>query len=256
MSKDLSLRIERHHRSVTLSCPCSQDNPWHRGDLAIEPALPGNLRYHEPLPMQIQDHQDPPQPTIVLSLPPIGRASTHHAARLPELARKPSKYGDLEKMLAALLGSITPVSTPTTTAPRKQPNRDVKCACGACGYLTRTARKWLDQVGLPHCPRHGQMVTVTARTSPGGRHRPKIRPEAHPALPGSRQTPPPVARSPSRPGTDIVRPVSKGLKAHVCDFVASNLSLASQPVTPSGSGCRNPCPNLAYPEKTPERNHI
>jgi hypothetical protein len=97
-----------------------------------------------------------PQPTIVLSLPPIGRASTHRAARLPELARKPSKYGDLEKMLAALLGSITPVSTPTTTAPRKQPNRDVKCACGACGYLTRTARKWLDQVGLPHCPGTGR----------------------------------------------------------------------------------------------------
>ena len=45
----------------------------------------------------------------------------------------------------------------TNTRPRKQPNRHVKCACGTCGYLTRTARKWLDQVGPPHCPRHGPM---------------------------------------------------------------------------------------------------
>jgi hypothetical protein len=47
----------------------------------------------------------------------------------------------------------------TNTRPRKQANRHVKCACTTCGYLTRTARKWLDQVGPPHCPHHGQMET-------------------------------------------------------------------------------------------------
>lgn len=45
-----------------------------------------------------------------------------------------------------------------TTRPRKQANRHVKCACLTCGYVARTARKWLDQVGPPHCPQHGPML--------------------------------------------------------------------------------------------------
>ena len=56
--------------------------------------------------------------------------------------------------------------TPFTTTPRKQPNRHVKCACATCGYLTRTARKWLDQVGPPHCPRHGQMEMEAMALTP------------------------------------------------------------------------------------------
>jgi hypothetical protein len=45
----------------------------------------------------------------------------------------------------------------TTTRPRKQTSRHVKCACTTCGYVVRTARKWLDGVGPPLCPRHGPM---------------------------------------------------------------------------------------------------
>jgi hypothetical protein len=41
---------------------------------------------------------------------------------------------------------------PITTSPRKQASRHVKCACPACGYVVRTARKWIDQAGEPHCP--------------------------------------------------------------------------------------------------------
>jgi len=51
---------------------------------------------------------------------------------------------------------------PITTGPRKQANRHVKCTCPTCGYVARTARKWLDQVGPPHCPRHGSMLAETA----------------------------------------------------------------------------------------------
>lgn len=47
-----------------------------------------------------------------------------------------------------------------TTAPRKQPSRQIKCLCPACGYTVRTSRLWLDRAGAPHCPGHGAMVTV------------------------------------------------------------------------------------------------
>ena len=46
---------------------------------------------------------------------------------------------------------------PTTTRPSKQANRHVKCTCPTCGYVVRTARKWLVEPGPPHCPRHGPM---------------------------------------------------------------------------------------------------
>lgn len=44
-----------------------------------------------------------------------------------------------------------------TTRPRRQVSRMIKCACGQCGYTVRTARKWLEQIGPPHCPDHGAM---------------------------------------------------------------------------------------------------
>jgi hypothetical protein len=46
---------------------------------------------------------------------------------------------------------------PVSTRPRKQSNRHVRCACPARGYVVRTARKWLDQVGPPLCPLHEAM---------------------------------------------------------------------------------------------------
>lgn len=45
-----------------------------------------------------------------------------------------------------------------TTGPKKQTSRMVKCQCVTCGYTARTARKWLEEVGPPHCPTHGQMA--------------------------------------------------------------------------------------------------
>lgn len=36
--------------------------------------------------------------------------------------------------------------------------RLVKVLCTSCGYTARTTRKWLDDVGPPHCPTHGLMM--------------------------------------------------------------------------------------------------
>lgn len=49
-----------------------------------------------------------------------------------------------------------------TSGPKKQTTRMMKCVCSECGYTVRIARKWLDEVGTPHCPAHGQMqVEIT-----------------------------------------------------------------------------------------------
>lgn len=40
---------------------------------------------------------------------------------------------------------------------KKQSTRMIKCECPKCHYTVRTARKWLDEVGAPHCPKHGAM---------------------------------------------------------------------------------------------------
>lgn len=40
---------------------------------------------------------------------------------------------------------------------KKQSTRMIKCECGTCGFTVRTTRKWLEEVGAPHCPKHGAM---------------------------------------------------------------------------------------------------
>ncbi len=42
-------------------------------------------------------------------------------------------------------------------APKRQKNRYYKCECRNCGYSVRITRKWIDEVGAPHCPEHGAM---------------------------------------------------------------------------------------------------
>jgi SprT-like family len=43
---------------------------------------------------------------------------------------------------------------------KKQVARLIKCECAACGYTVRTARQWLDDMGAPHCPEHGEMLVA------------------------------------------------------------------------------------------------
>lgn len=41
---------------------------------------------------------------------------------------------------------------------KKQTTRMIKAECPECGYTVRMSQKWIDEVGLPHCPHHGEMV--------------------------------------------------------------------------------------------------
>ncbi|MEM8759212.1 MAG: transcription elongation protein SprT [Pseudomonadota bacterium] len=43
-------------------------------------------------------------------------------------------------------------------ARKPQKNRQIKCECPTCGYIARTTRSWIEKVGPPHCPLHGEMV--------------------------------------------------------------------------------------------------
>jgi hypothetical protein len=39
----------------------------------------------------------------------------------------------------------------------KQGTRLLKIQCRKCGYVARVTAKWLDEIGLLHCPLHGEM---------------------------------------------------------------------------------------------------
>lgn len=39
---------------------------------------------------------------------------------------------------------------------KKQSTRLIKCECPECGYVCRTTRKWLEEVGAPWCPAHNR----------------------------------------------------------------------------------------------------
>jgi hypothetical protein len=44
-----------------------------------------------------------------------------------------------------------------SNAQKKQSTRMLKCVCRDCGYTVRVAGKWLNDMGAPHCPDHGEM---------------------------------------------------------------------------------------------------
>ena len=44
------------------------------------------------------------------------------------------------------------------SGPKAQKGRMVKLKCSGCGYIARTTRVWLDDVGPAHCPNHGPMA--------------------------------------------------------------------------------------------------
>ena len=47
-----------------------------------------------------------------------------------------------------------------SSGPPKQGTRLIKCQCGNCGYVARVTRKWIEGIGRPHCPHHGEMALV------------------------------------------------------------------------------------------------
>lgn len=44
--------------------------------------------------------------------------------------------------------------------PKKQTTRMIKCVCekDECGFTVRMSRKWIDDLGAAHCPKHGEMT--------------------------------------------------------------------------------------------------
>lgn len=64
------------------------------------------------------------------------------AAKLTQVA---VDLGDYPHAVITTAGSLS-------SGPKKQGTRMVKCVCLECGYVARTTRKWLDEVGPPICP--------------------------------------------------------------------------------------------------------
>lgn len=65
----------------------------------------------------------------------------------------------LEK-IAQELGDYPNARLDLTKGPvKKQGTRMIKCTCSntECGFTVRTTKKWLEEVGHPHCPKHGVM---------------------------------------------------------------------------------------------------
>lgn len=55
------------------------------------------------------------------------------------------------------LSAMSPVA-----APKPQKGRLLKASC-FCDYTVRVTRKWVDEVGAPHCPLHGEMTVEGAQ---------------------------------------------------------------------------------------------
>lgn len=63
------------------------------------------------------------------------------------------------KAWAEKLGSYPNGKLDLSKSPvKRQKNRQRKCECLECGYVCRTTKKWLDEMGPPHCPKHGAMT--------------------------------------------------------------------------------------------------
>lgn len=70
---------------------------------------------------------------------------------------------DLVARMEALsieLGAFPHSALSPSTVPKTQTTRMNKMECDTCGYLARTARKWLDEFGPVKCPCNGQPMKV------------------------------------------------------------------------------------------------
>lgn len=78
--------------------------------------------------------------------------------------RSTTPGADFLAAIAPILAAAGPLpharldSAVATTIRKKQGTRLVKCQCATCAYTVRTARKWIVEVGPPHCPQHGAMI--------------------------------------------------------------------------------------------------
>ena len=67
-----------------------------------------------------------------------------------------------KRNVASILETVGPLphgrlDLAVSSAAPKQTTRLIKAECDTCGYTVRVSRKWIDEVGAPHCPLHGEM---------------------------------------------------------------------------------------------------
>lgn len=72
----------------------------------------------------------------------------------PESPELKSVLSEISKKLPAYPHSRL---TPSKSGIKKQSTRMLKTQCVSCGYMVRLSKKWLVEVGAPHCPNHGEM---------------------------------------------------------------------------------------------------
>jgi hypothetical protein len=81
-----------------------------------------------------------------------------------------SEGAAFKRMIAPILDSAGPyphAALDVDASPEKsQSARLHKVECPECGYLCRVSRKWLDEIGPPHCPLHGAMEEADAASTP------------------------------------------------------------------------------------------
>lgn len=71
-----------------------------------------------------------------------------------------------KELVKPILDAAGPLPSPEISPTDKekktsQTTRMMKVSCKKCGYVARVSRKWLDEVGPPHCPLHGPMTIET-----------------------------------------------------------------------------------------------
>lgn len=77
-------------------------------------------------------------------------------------------HDDLQPTLAQWREQLGPyphvILDPALSPKKKQTTRMYKCECkvggddNACGYMVRISRKWIDDIGVPKCPKHGKTL--------------------------------------------------------------------------------------------------
>ena len=107
--------------------------------------------------------------TLVHELGHAALPNSSHRAPFPGLMRKLALEGkptathageafkDRAAPVLAKLGTLPHAALTAISPHKKQTTRMHKCKCEACGYVARVASKWLEDVGAPHCPEHGEM---------------------------------------------------------------------------------------------------
>jgi hypothetical protein len=78
------------------------------------------------------------------------------------LARIAETLGPLPHASLDLMAPVLDRPAKPIGAPKKQKARMLKAECHGrlgqlCGYTARIAAKWVDDLGPPHCPKHGAM---------------------------------------------------------------------------------------------------